>query len=75
MDFSELVRQRHTTRQFSHQQVKDDILIQIVNDARTAPSWVNTQERKVYIATKNMARMIRAEYLERTKQGLTGVSD
>ena len=75
MDFDEIIRRRRSVRRFDEQQVRRETIIEIINDARTAPSWANSQERKVYIATHSCAAAIRREYLEQSQRGMIGISD
>ncbi len=48
MEYLDVLKNRKTVRRFGERQIKKDILIEIINEARMSPSWVNTQERKVY---------------------------
>lgn len=75
MEFSEVLAGRHATRQFARQQVRKDELREIVREARQAPSWMNAQEGKVYIAVGDTAKAIRREYEERAAKGVIGISD
>lgn len=75
MDFTEVIKNRHATRWFSRQQVKRSDIREIVAEAHTAPSWMNAQERKVYVAVGNTAKVIRTEFDERAKNGMIGISD
>ncbi|MBD5560537.1 MAG: hypothetical protein HDQ87_09325 [Clostridia bacterium] len=64
MEFDRVVDQTHAVRAFSHKQVPDETLCAIVEEAVNAPTWMNAQERKIYIATGDKAAAIRKEYAE-----------
>ena len=51
MDFTTLVQKRHSTRDFTGQFIPRSQLEQIIQDALTTPSWVNSQPWRVYVAT------------------------
>lgn len=53
MDFLELARLRHSTRQFTSQPVEKEKLDYIIECARLAPSAVNRQPYTLYIADSN----------------------
>lgn len=53
MDFTTLVQKRHSTRDFTEQIIPRSQLDQIIQDALTTPSWVNSQPWRVYVATGN----------------------
>ena len=75
MDFAEVIKNRHATRYFSRHQVKRSDIKEIIAEAHTAPSWMNAQERKVYIAVGDTAKTVRTEFEERSKSGMIGISD
>ncbi len=75
MEFSKVLKQRHAVRRFTDCQIKREILFEILNDARMAPSWANAQERRVYVAMRDTAHNIRKAYAEQAKKGLIGLSD
>ncbi|MBR1740884.1 MAG: nitroreductase family protein, partial [Lachnospiraceae bacterium] len=55
MEFEEILRKRHSVRKFDNRQIREDMLWDIIDDARKSPSWANAQERGVYIASKEKA--------------------
>lgn len=75
MEFSELIRARHSVRLFETTPVPKDVLTAVVADAQHAPSWVNAQEWQVIIATGDKLETIRRRYAERTAAGVKGTSD
>lgn len=50
LDVQTALRRRHSTRQFSKAPVDDAVLDAILDDAREAPSWSNTQPWRVAVA-------------------------
>lgn len=75
MEYKENIRNRHSTRAFLDQQVRIKDIEEILQDARKAPTWLNAQERKIYVAAGNTAKTIRKEYYERAKNDMIGISD
>ena len=70
MEFEEILKRRRSVRKFTDQQVREETIVQIINESRQAPSWANAQETKIYVATKNVAKMIRKEFLEGDEAGV-----
>ena len=54
MEFSQVVANRHSVRDFTDQPVSQEDLVDIVRSAQQAPSWVNSQPWRVYAATGAM---------------------
>lgn len=75
MNFDEVLKNRHATRFFTRQQIKLQDIKEIISDAQKAPSWLNAQERKIFVATGETAKIIRKEFQERAEKNLIGVSD
>lgn len=59
MEFTTVNRERHSVRDFSTRQVSLDKIRQIVKAAQQAPSWVNSQPWKVYVATGKTLKKIK----------------
>ena len=74
MEFEEILKRRRSARWFTDQQIREETIIQIMNEARHVPTWANAQETRIYVAAKSTARMIRKEYEEASAKGL-GLSD
>ncbi|MDY2993227.1 nitroreductase family protein [Ligilactobacillus animalis] len=72
MDFTALVQKRHSTRDFSDQVIPRSQLEQIIQDALTTPSWVNSQPWRVYVATGKTLALIKEKHRETVKQGDLG---
>ena len=75
MNFDEVLKNRHATRFFTRQQIKLQEIKEIISDAQKAPSWLNAQERKIFVATGETAKIIRKEFQERAEKNLIGISD
>lgn len=75
MDFHSVLSARHSVRDFDGRPVPVETLRAIVEDAQKAPSWVNAQEWRVWIAVGDKLGRIRASYAKRTAAGIKGNSD
>lgn len=53
---------RRSVRSFSDKEVPEDVIRDIVRDAQWTPSWANAQPWKLYVATGETAKDIRATY-------------
>lgn len=69
MEFHEVLKSRHSVRDFKDVQVSDDVLTAIVRDAQHTPTWVNSQPVKVYMVTGEAAKRLRASHAERLARG------
>ena len=49
-NFKQLMIERHTTRKFTSQEIRKDILKDIISTSLLSPSWTNSQPWKLYIA-------------------------
>ena len=61
MEFSDVIRARHSVRAFTDQPVSDDQLQALLNLATTAPSWSNTQPYQIAIARGKVLESLRQE--------------
>lgn len=59
MEFKAVNQARHSVRDFSDRQVSLEQIRQIVKQAQQAPSWVNAQPWKVYVATGKTLERVR----------------
>lgn len=75
MEFVEVINQRHSTRKFLSKSIRSEDLESIIEEASRTPTWLNSQEHKIYIAKGKIAEMIRREYQNQAAKGLIGVSD
>ena len=69
-EFSELVQARYSVRDFRPDPVPADVLAEILDDARYAPSWSNTRPYVLAVASGERADRLRAAYLARFEASL-----
>ena len=62
--FSDLAASRHSVRDFRADPVPPEVIEEILEDARQAPSWSNTRPFMVALATGEQADRLRAAYVE-----------
>ena len=62
--FSELAASRHSVRDFRADPVPPEVIEEILEDARQAPSWSNTRPFMVALATGEQADRLRAAYVK-----------
>ena len=62
MEFQEVIKNRRGTHVFSDKPIDDQVLAAIIKDAQRAPSWANAQATKVYIATGETLKKIKADH-------------
>ncbi|GGE37509.1 nitroreductase [Streptococcus himalayensis] len=75
MEFSEVVRKRTSIRSFSKKEVADEQLREIIREAQRAPSWVNSQPWKVYIAKGKTLEKLKNSHLLSPQMGLSEQTD
>lgn len=75
MEFSEVINRRVSNRDFSDKPLNEEIIRAIVKDAQRAPSWADSQATRIYIATGETVKAIKAEHAERVDRGEAGNSD
>ena len=75
MDFSSVLNARHSVRIFSPRPVPRETLTNIVRDAQTAPSCLNSQPWKVWIAVGEPLERIRAENRRMCVEGVQPEDD
>ena len=62
--FSRLAISRHSVRDFRTDPVPPEVIEEILEDARQAPSWSNTRPFMVALATGEQADRLREAYVE-----------
>ena len=62
--FSDLAASRHSVRDFLADPVPPEVIEEILEDARQAPSWSNTRPFMVALATGEQADRLRAAYVK-----------
>ena len=63
-DFSQLIQQRRTVRDFQTIPIPDEVLEAILDDARHAPSWSNTRPYCVAIASGERLERLKESYVK-----------
>lgn len=54
MEFEKLLKERRSVRKYQEKRVSDEIIRDIVSDARMAPSWKNSQTARYYVVPEEM---------------------
>ncbi len=75
MEFSKVVKKRRSIRDFDEKPIDPIILKAIIEEAQWAPSWVNSQPWKVYIAIGETLKAIKKNHLAKIQAGENGYSD
>lgn len=75
MEVSEALRTRISTRKFTNKTISFDTLKAIVDEARKAPSWVNSQPYTIYLAMGEKLEAIRNLQEKLEKGGQKGNSE
>ena len=74
MTFESIAAARHSVRVFLPDPVPQDVIRKCVRIAQSAPSWVNAQEWKVYVAQGETLEGIRREFIAKgAEQGHSDV--
>lgn len=74
-NFSSLMNERHSARNFQKKEIPENLLKEIITTAQRASSWENSQPWNVYVATGEVLEQIRKEYSERSKKKIKGNAD
>lgn len=69
-DFSELVRDRHSVRDFRPDPIPEEVLAAILDDARHSPSWSNTRPYLLAVASGDRKDRLRAAYVKAFEESL-----
>jgi len=70
MEFEKVVTSRHSVRDYTNQEIDTQTICDIVQLAQRAPSWVNSQPWKVYVATAQPLQKIKAAFVKNESDGL-----
>ena len=69
MNFLEVMEKRHSSRDFKNNEISNDTLHKIVENASMSPSWENSQPWNVYIATgETLEKFVKPGLLKTTKK-------
>jgi nitroreductase len=69
-EFSELIRSRRSIRDFLPTPIPDELLQRVLDDAKWAPSWTNTQPYYLVVASGALRESISADYLKKFDDSL-----
>ncbi|WP_315582986.1 nitroreductase [Actinomyces viscosus] len=75
MEFSQVVAERHSVRDFTDRPVSSEDLVDIVRTAQRAPSWVNSQPWRVYAATGSTLETIKNRHAADVAAGRKGSAE
>lgn len=75
MEYGKVLDNRYGVRKFKADPVPAETIREAVAEAGRAPSWVNSQPWKVYVATGDKLEELRAGNIERGEQGMRGHAD
>jgi nitroreductase len=70
MDINSAIRERRSIRQFKKETVSEKIIQDILETARWAPSWGNTQPWEIYVITGETLENFRRENRQKTLEGI-----
>ncbi|MDO4903639.1 MAG: nitroreductase [Limosilactobacillus sp.] len=69
MEFDKVIKKRKSVRMFNGDPVDQDLIVQVVEDAMQAPSWVNSQPWQVYCALEETTAIIKQTYHDNDAKG------
>lgn len=70
MDARRAVRERRSIRKFKPDEVPEKIIREILEDARWAPSWGNTQPWEIYVVTGEALKRFREANCQKLLEGV-----
>lgn len=70
MNTIEALYARHSTRAFTAEEIKKDILEEILAAALRSPSWANTQPWEIFVATGAVLEELRQEFTKNFDEGV-----
>jgi len=60
MEFEDVIRSRRSIRRFKPEPVPQELIQEILDEARWSPSWANTQAWSVYVVTGETLKRLRS---------------
>jgi nitroreductase len=75
MEVSESIRERRSIRAFRNDDVADDVIRQLLDEARWAPSWANAQGWDVFVVKGDPLARVKSVLTERFAAGAEPVTD
>ena len=74
-NFEELVKERHSVRDFLPKEVPKETLKKIIQIALDSPSWCNSQPWNIYVVSGKPLEEIKKEWISKNEQKIKGYSD
>ena len=74
-NFEELVKERHSVRDFLPKEVPEETLKKIIQIALDSPSWCNSQPWNIYVVSGKPLEEIKKEWISKNEQKIKGYSD
>ena len=74
-NFKELMKQRHSARDFQSKEIPEDTLKEIVSIALMSPSWCNSQPWNIYVVTGKPLEEIRKVWIAKNDEKIKGYGD
>jgi nitroreductase len=75
MQVSHAIRERRSIRAFSADPLDTDAVAQILELAKWAPSWANTQDWNVFVVAGEPLARIKAAFVAQAEQGVMATTD
>ena len=75
MELEKAVRERRSVRQFKKEQVPEQVIREILEGARWAPSWGNTQPWEFYVITGQPLETVKKTNKQRVMDGVAPAPD
>ena len=74
-NFRELMKQRHSARDFQSKEIPEETLKEIVSVALMSPSWCNSQPWNIYVVTGKPLEEIRKVWIAKNDEKIKGYGD
>ena len=75
MQVTHAIRERRSVRAFTAQPVSPQMVRQIIDVARWAPSWANTQAWNIFVLTGEPLEVLKTELLRKVEAGQPSATD
>ena len=73
--FDELMKERHSARDFQSKEIPEETLKKIITIALDSPSWCNSQPWKIYVVTGKPLEEIRKIWISKNDEKIKGYAD
>jgi nitroreductase len=75
METRDAILGRKSTRAFLPDAIDEGVIRTILDEARWAPSWGNSQDCSIYVITGDALKSVKAEYVRRIREGEESPTD